>query len=319
MMLIIDANNMAYRALYTVSLSYKGEDVSVTYGVLKMISALIKAHHPRYVVACFDGGIPPWRRQLVPGYKMHRTKDDAIDWESIHEQIDNLCCYALPLHGILTLRQRHTEADDLMAQAAYLACDRPYIVTTDDDLLQCVDLRTSIINPVKGKIITNDNFVEEIRMPPDLYLLYKMLVGDSSDNVPGVAGIGPKTALKLIKELDHHPYADPYDYQHVLAVGKTCLNKSQLASLVDIGADGWWALYDVMSLDDMDYCDVRRIICTEPWMPMDKGKLQQYLMSKAFISLMTPDYINAFAGLLQPQFDNMVRMPAIRMMDRCQC
>lgn len=318
MMLIIDASNMAYRALYTMSLSHGDEDVSILYGTLKMLFALVTAHHPRYVVACFDGGTPPWRRELVPTYKAHRTKDDAIDWESVYSQIDNLCYQALPLHGVLSLRMKHAEADDLMAQAARMASDRPYIVTSDDDLLQCVDLAISVINPLKGKIITHDNFDKEVGVPPELYLLYKMLVGDSSDGVPGVAGIGPKTAVGLIKALDDHPNADPYDYQHVCKIGKSVLNKRQQASLVDLGIEDWYATYDTMSLEQ-DLCDTRPYIRGSEWSAMDEPRLKRWLMSKAFVSLMTPDYFGAYHRLERPPFDNLMRMPQVRMVDRCPC
>src|SRR4030042_1854002 len=103
MMLLIDVSNMAYRALYTLDLSNEGSDVSVVYGVLRILASLIRKHNPRSIAACFDGGTPPYRRKLVPEYKTNRKKDDesGIDWAAVYTQIDDLSDYVLPMHGIM--------------------------------------------------------------------------------------------------------------------------------------------------------------------------------------------------------------------------
>jgi len=311
MILILDANNMAYRALYSVQLSFRGVDTSVTYGSLKMTTALLRKFQPSSIVACFDGGTPPFRKELFPEYKAHRSHNsDERDWEDVYRQIDELCYYAFPIHGIMTLRAKDVEADDLMAQAAYLAEEKCCIVTTDDDLLQCAYEQTVVYNPSKDEVYTYQNIQEKTGIPEDLQLLYKMLCGDSSDNIPGVPSIGPKTAKKLVDALYDQPLADPYNYQHVYAVAKDVLNKRQLKSLEEIGANQWYALYDVMDLL-FDRAGARRIVLQTDWMPADPEKIRRYYLSRGFMSLLEERGDRLFSNLQKPQFRENERTPIV--------
>jgi 5'-3' exonuclease len=299
--LIIDGNNMAYRALHTQHLSYKGKDTSITYGCSRMLYALIKRHRPASVIVCFDGGTPAFRRGLVPTYKAHRKKSDDIDWDAVYRQIDELHT-VWGTFGILTLRAKGMEADDLMYHAAKMVYGRPYIVTTDDDLLQAVNQRINVINPSKGKIITLDNFEKEIGVKPDLYLLYKTLVGDSSDGIPGVKSIGPKTAAKLI-----WVWGDGgvfFDNRYTAA-----LNKRQHKNLIKCGEDRFWDMYDCMDLS-IDRVGAHKVITNASWMPAHTVLIKSYAKRNGFMSLleMGGEYTSAFAGLKEPKFDN-IRHP----------
>lgn len=309
MMLIIDGNNTAYRALYTVQLSHRGEDTSILFGVVRMIHTLVKKHRPRSVVVCFDGGTPPFRRQLVPTYKTGREKSDEIDWENVHFQINLLREHLLPVHGVLTIQRKHCEADDLMYHASRMACDRPYIVTTDTDLLQAVDLRTAVYNPVKGKIYTTDNFSKEIGVPWQMFLDYKVLVGDSSDNIPGVPNIGEKTAARLANfNLGCNDWPGEWELD--------VLNVRQRQSLDAFGIDNWWNARDCMDLS-VDRCGAHKSIEDAKWSPADKGKIQRALFRYGFQSLLElgAEYTGAFAKLEQPRFQ-MLRHPTIPLFER---
>ena len=311
MILILDANNMAYRALYSVQLSFRGVDTSVTYGSLLMTTALLRKFQPQSIIACFDGGTPPFRKELFPEYKAHRSHNsDERDWEDVYRQIDELCYYAFPIHGIMTLRAKDVEADDLMAQAAYLAEEKCCIVTTDDDLLQCAYEQTVVYNPSKDEVYTYQNIQEKTGIPEDLQLLYKMLCGDSSDNIPGVPSIGSKTAKKMVDALYDQPLADPYNYQHVYAVAKDVLNKRQLKSLEEIGANQWYALYDVMDLL-FDRAGARRIVLQTDWMPADPEKIRRYYLSRGFMSLLEERGDRLFSNLQKPQFRENERTPIV--------
>lgn len=311
MILILDANNMAYRALYSFHLSFHGVDTSITYGSLKMVTALMRKFQPSSIIACFDGGTPPFRKELFPEYKAHRIHNsEERDWEDVYRQIDELCYYAYPLHGIMTLRAKDIEADDLMAQAAYLSEEKCCIVTTDDDLLQCVSEQTIIYNPSKEEVYTDQNIQEKTGIPKDLQLLYKMLCGDSSDNIPGVPSIGSKTAKKMVDALHDQPFADPYNYQHVYAVAKNVLNRRQLKNLKDIGANEWYALHDVMDLL-FDRTGSRRIVLQTEWMPAQEKEIRRYYLSRGFMSLLEERADRLFCSLQKPQFRENERTPVV--------
>ena len=306
MMLIIDGNNACYRALYTMSLSHRGKDTSITYGVLNMLRGLIKTYKPSSVVVAFDGGTPAFRKELLPQYKAHRKKDDTIDWDDVHRQMDFLASYALPIHGIQVLKMLGIEADDLMAQAAYLAYDRPYIVTTDDDLLQCVSSKVSVLSPTKGKIYTEDNFEEEFGFKQKYYITYKLLVGDGSDNVPGVPGIGEKTATKVAKALQDTNEKD------TLAIANTTfmeyadstklLNHSQLKNLSDASCDGsLLAYYEVVDLS-ADRCDIRKDVLKAGWSKAIDHAIKSLYMQNGMVSLLEGEIVRLFTKLVKPPY-----------------
>jgi len=313
MILILDANNMAYRALYSFHLSFHGVDTSITYGSLKMVTALLRKFQPTSIIACFDGGTPPFRKELVPEYKAHRSHNsEERDWEDVYRQIDELCYYALPLHGIMTLRAKDVEADDLMAQAAYLSEEKCCIVTTDDDLLQCVDEQTVVYNPSKDEVYTDQNIQEKTGIPEDLHLFYKMLCGDSSDNISGISGIGPKTAQKMIEylctTLDDE---DPYDYSYMMSIlDDLPLNSRQTTNFKGLGKKGWYALHDVMDLL-FDRVGARRIVLQTDWMPAQEKEIQKYYLSRGFMSLLEERGDRLFCSLQKPQFRENERTPIV--------
>lgn len=321
MLLLLDASNIAYRAMYTLNLTHRGKDVSITYGVINIIAALLRKHHARYVIACFDWGVSTFRRGILPQYKAHRKKDKSRDWDAVYSQIDELCNTILPLHGIMVIRQRGIEADDFLAQAALLSNDRPYIVTNDNDLLQCVSNRVSVINPNKGKIYTADNFTHEFGFPPEYYLLYKIFLGDGSDNIPGVKGIGPKTAAKIIRELVKTQNAEPYDYSYMCKFSSKILSSRLHTSLVLYGAKAWYAAYTVMDLS-MDYCDTRRRILStvNNWKAAYGNGIKKFYMQNAFASLLEGATVRLFTTLERPplSISRDVKCPLISIGRRAQ-
>jgi 5'-3' exonuclease len=302
MILLVDGNNMAYRALFKFNLSNKGVDVSVTFGVLRMLISIINKYHPRSVIVAWDGGIPKYRRALLPQYKAHRKKDDDRDWDDIHRQMNELCDYALPMCGITTLRRREIEADDFLATASRMVNDRPYIVTMDDDLLQCVDKRTSVIKPLKGIIVDNQSFVKHVGVKPEQYLLYKTLVGDGSDNIPGIKGIGPKTAAKLL-----HVWRGCWDALNYLPA-KT-LSARQLDAILSFGEEPFWDMHDVMDLS-CDRVGAHKVIMDRVSSPFNAARFKKYCMKNAFVSLMGGDTSQLFAGLNRPEYAD-IRHPIL--------
>lgn len=198
LVLVIDGNNMAYRARYAYDLSYRGYDVSVMYGVMRMLQALLSKYKPNGIIFCWDGGVPDYRKRLVPQYKANRKSGKDGSHEQFVSQMVELETM-MPHFGILQLRRIGIEADDLIYHASHaVQADRVMIVTSDDDLTQAVTETVSIIRPRKGRdeIITQD----DILYRPEDYVEWKALQGDSSDNIPGVKGVGPKTADKIMRD-----------------------------------------------------------------------------------------------------------------------
>lgn len=197
--LLIDGNNMAYRAKYSFQLSYRGKDTSVIYGCMRMLSTLAREYKPWSIVVMWDGGLPLFRKEAVTSYKSTRERD--VDYFTFKEQMDELHD-SLPKFGILSIRRGGIEADDLLYQGSRMLSDVA-IVTSDADLLQAVSPEVSVIRPGKkdDTIVTLDNFTEVVGIPPHKFMMYKCLIGDSSDNIKGVYGVAHITAVKLLAKL----------------------------------------------------------------------------------------------------------------------
>lgn len=206
--ILVDGNNLAHRARHVYKLSYQGRNVSILYGVLRSLATLYKKYSPYRIVVCFDGGIPASRRELVPSYKINRHVDDADDHALTSKQIDELLLW-LPKFGIFTSQAKGYEADDLIAAwVNYLPTlysthpmmqdQKLLIVSGDKDMYQLVDNGVDVVDPMAKTLVTLDNFERVTGVPKESYLLYKALVGDESDNIPGIKGIGPILASKLV-------------------------------------------------------------------------------------------------------------------------
>jgi DNA polymerase-1 len=303
MILLVDLNNMAYRALHVHHLSHKGIDTSVEYGTLRMLAGLIHKYKPESVVACFDGGTPAYRKALLPCYKANRKKDkdDTRDWEDVFRQINTLADHVLPMHGVLVLRRRYIEADDLLYWCAVLSDDLPIVVTADKDLLQACSIPdTRVLNPMTGKLYDSKGFQREFGFPAVHFVHFKVMLGDGSDNVPGVKGIGPVAATKVI----HEWLAKRNRLMgNVPIPGNTwdCLNDRQQKSLDTFGM--WQACYDVMDLS-VDRCGAKYAIHRQKdnWCRAAGAQVKMYYMRNGFASLLQdPDIVPSFKRLVKPR------------------
>lgn len=297
MMLVVDGNNLAYRALHKYSLSNRGKDVSVTYGCLHMMYALVKKFKPSSIVVCWDDGVPAYRRERILSYKAERKKDDSRDWDDVYRQMDELHIVAFPLHGILSVKMHGAEADDIMYHATLMAREDCVVVTTDDDLLQAVREYVSVYSPIKDILYTCDNFKDLVGVDVSQYVAYKSLVGDSSDNVPGVRGIGPKTAVKLFSE-----FGSISRIINEAVAGNSKIPTHIAQALVEYGFEGLCDSYVVLGLW-YDRLGVRQLLLNARYESANISKLKRYLMRNAFVSLMDTDYYKMYSNLERPQFD----------------
>lgn len=202
-MLVVDGNNLAHRCKYAYSLSNGGVDVSVTYGFLKVLHSMMKKYSPLSVVVCWDGGIPEFRRKALPCYKANRKRDwDAAEYEDFIRQLTELETI-LPTMGVVSVRRIGTEADDLMYHISKIVDynEETIIVSSDKDMFQTLRFENvKVYNPSR-EVLYDRKMIEDATGVDILYYVdWRSIQGDSSDNIPGIPGVGEKTATKLFSE-----------------------------------------------------------------------------------------------------------------------
>ena len=202
---IIDSYGLIYRSYYAFisrPLTNKdGENVSAVFGFFRNLKAVLDKYKPHGLVAAFDPKGPTFRHQMYDQYKATRQKTP----EDLHAQVPVIEEILVAL-GIPVLRQDGFEADDVIATLAKQCCQqgRPCrILSADKDLMQLVDCTTEILKPDKTggwEVVGAAGVEAEWGVPPEGMLDLLSLIGDTADNVPGVPGVGIKTALKLLGE-----------------------------------------------------------------------------------------------------------------------
>lgn len=210
MLLIIDGNNIAYRSFHTPqgNLTTKaGEPTGVMLGVLNSVrNYLEKFPDTTRVIVAWDGGKAQWRKDIHPEYKANRsygkTDEEKAKFEGLYKQIDELNTF-LPILKVQSIKLKGWEADDLIYALCKLHNGTNMVVTSDKDMLQLISDSTSIYTPYKDKVIGVSNFYDETGVTQEAYMGYRSLVGDNSDNIPGVPGIGEKTAKNLMDKYGH--------------------------------------------------------------------------------------------------------------------
>lgn len=208
---LIDGHALAYRAYFALTggapggarwQTSKGEPTAGTYGFASVLFRFLEQEKPDYLAVAFDVG-KTFRDDLFPEYKGTRAKmpdDLRQQMERIRQLVDAFNMPRLEMEGY--------EADDVLGTIAKQAAAQGLgvkIITGDRDLLQLVGPRIIVSLPQHGKLSESENFItdEQVKayfgVPPALVVDYKALVGDSSDNIPGVRGIGEKTAQSLFQ------------------------------------------------------------------------------------------------------------------------
>ena len=204
---LIDAYALIYRAFFAFQrrplTNARGEDTSAPFGFANFLYGIRDEHRPEYVAVVFDSG-HSHRTELYPEYKATREKMPRELRESL-PRIREL----VEAFGHRVVEVEGWEADDVIGTLVARAVEaglEAVIVSGDKDFLQLVGRGVHLLNPGRGGAhgvaaswVTEDNAVEKFGVEPGRVVDYLALVGDSSDNVPGARGIGPKTALKLIE------------------------------------------------------------------------------------------------------------------------
>ncbi len=166
--------------------------------LFKLLRDLDDSERPSHLAVIFDAGRKTFRNDIYPDYKAHRppAPDDLVpQFKIIHEAVEAFNLPSIKLEGY--------EADDIIATYAKQAEKKDYkvtIVSSDKDLMQLVSDNISMFDSMKNRIIRADEVVEKFGLGPEKVIEIQALAGDSSDNVPGVPGIGVKTAALLLEE-----------------------------------------------------------------------------------------------------------------------
>lgn len=202
---LIDGSGYIFRAYYAMAYrggtsltNPEGTPVGAVFGFTNMVYKLLNDHPHATVVVIFDAGRETFRNDIYEDYKANRdeTPEDLIpQFPLVREATEAFGLPAIELKGY--------EADDLIAAYAKQASakgKKVKIVSSDKDLMQLVDDNICMLDPMKNKIINSDGVVEKFGVTPDKVVDVQSLAGDSTDNVPGVPGIGIKTAAQLINE-----------------------------------------------------------------------------------------------------------------------
>ena len=198
-LVLVDGSSYLYRAFHAFPplTNSAGEPTGAMYGVLNMLKSLISQVQPSHIAVVFDAKGKTFRDEMFEQYKSHRPPMP----DDLRKQIQ-------PLHdiiralGIPLLVIKGVEADDVigtLAVAASKANQKVLISTGDKDMAQLVDDNIMLINTMNNTLLDREAVIEKYGIPPELIIDYLALMGDSADNIPGVAGVGEKTALGLLQ------------------------------------------------------------------------------------------------------------------------
>jgi 5'-3' exonuclease len=215
-LMLLDTAALYFRGFYGVPDSVKAPDgtpVNAVRGLLDIIAKLVTDYEPTELVACWDDDWRPgWRVDLIPSYKAHRVAQSVPGGVDV-EEVPELLVAQVPLIrqlletlGIAVVGAPGFEADDAIGSLATQATVPVDIVTSDRDLLQLVDDASGVrlINTAKGmsnlEVVTDGIVETKYGITPRQYADFAVMRGDPSDGLPGVAGIGEKTAAGLLRE-----------------------------------------------------------------------------------------------------------------------
>jgi DNA polymerase-1 len=279
-LLLIDGNAIMHRAMhaYPPLTNPKGEIINGVYGFFSMLLTVLADQKPVYLVVCFDRPKPTHRQALYAGYHANRPQvsdDFVLQINLVHEILAKMKVEVFELDGY--------EGDDLIGTIAHKVVqdhnEEVMIVTGDRDMLQLVNPNVKVLMPLMGltKTALFDEAAVEAKygVHPRQFIDYKALIGDQSDGYPGVTGIGPKSAAKLLQEYKTFDNLYAKIGELPVKVGLKLATDAEQAALAKQLAT---ILTDAPIQFDIKKCD-----CTE----FDVTALRQAFREQGFASLLT--------------------------------
>lgn len=200
--ILVDGSSYLFRAFHAMPplTNSKGHATGAIFGVINMIGKLLEQYQPERIAVVFDAKGKNFRHDLYQDYKAHRPPmpdELRIQIEPIHQIIKALGIPLLVIDGV--------EADDVMGTLAHQATQAKMdalLSTGDKDMAQLVNNHITLVNTMNDTLMTPDKVVEKFHVKPEQIIDYLALMGDSSDNIPGIPKCGPKTAAKWLAEYD---------------------------------------------------------------------------------------------------------------------
>lgn len=229
---MIDANSLIHRSFHALPplTNPKGEPINAVYGLSSILLKILREHNPDYIAAAFDRPEPTFRDEIFKEYKAHRPPTDNLLIPQLHEAHNTFEKF-----GVKVVERPGLEADDIVGILAEKFKNTPdvkvVIFSGDKDNLQLVDGDKVVVELLKTgvskTVVYNESlFLQHYGFSPKQLVDYKALVGDASDNIPGVKGIGPKGATDLIKEFGTIEKI----YEDIELVSKKALKEKLVAS-----------------------------------------------------------------------------------------
>ncbi|MCM8759540.1 MAG: DNA polymerase I [Candidatus Omnitrophica bacterium] len=196
----IDANNIIYRSFFAIKAftTTTGQPTNAVFGFVSTLLKILREYNPEYIAVVFDTPAPTFRHKVLEEYKIARKPMPP----ELSAQIP-VIKEIIKFFGISSIEKESYEADDVIAYLAlkFKAQGKNVLIfTTDKDILQLVCENIAVVNPATWEKIDVDSFVKKFGFSPENIIDFLALAGDSSDSIPGVSGIGEKTAILLVKE-----------------------------------------------------------------------------------------------------------------------
>lgn len=217
-LMLLDSASLYFRAFYGVPDSVKAPDgrpVNAVRGLLDMIAKLVSTYEPTHLIACWDDDWrPQWRVDLIPSYKTHRVAEEvaaAPDVEVVPDPLEAqvpIIREALAALRIPIVGAADHEADDVIGTLSTRSPIAVDVITGDRDLIQLVDDERDVRVIYTGRgmsnleILTDATVLAKYKVRPDQYADFAVMRGDASDGLPGVSGVGDKTAATLLETYD---------------------------------------------------------------------------------------------------------------------
>ena len=199
---LIDGNSYVYRAFYAIKglTNSKGFPTNAIYGFTTMLLKILREKKPDAIAVCFDSAALTERHKIFRDYKAHRPETPS----ELVQQLPDIRKVISAFH-IKIFELDGYEADDLIGTIAKDAAAKEaevFIVTADKDMLQLVDKHIKIYDPMKDRVLDESYVIEKFGIGPERVTEFMALTGDASDNIPGIKGVGEKTARELLSSFD---------------------------------------------------------------------------------------------------------------------
>jgi DNA polymerase-1 len=199
-LILVDGSSYLFRAFHALPplTNSKGQPTGAVYGVINMLNKLVEEYKPEHIAVVFDAKGKTFRNDMYEDYKANRPPmpdDLRSQIDSLYELVEALGYPMIIVPGV--------EADDVIGTYARQATEQKIdtlISTGDKDLAQLVNEHVTLINTMNNVVLDEAGVMEKFEVPPAAIIDYLALVGDTSDNIPGVPKVGPKTAAKWLKQ-----------------------------------------------------------------------------------------------------------------------